>query len=86
MIEMKKAVIDRIVDGKIAVLLVGDDEMEIHVNYSELPNGAKEGSHLLVNVRDGQVTNIVLHEEEKNEAEERIAQKMVLLRKRMKKK
>ena len=41
-----RAVVDRIVDGAIAVLLVGDDEVELTVPVERLPQGAGEGSVL----------------------------------------
>lgn len=43
-----RAVVDRIVDGVTAVLLVGPDEIELHVPVGELPPGAAEGVWLLV--------------------------------------
>lgn len=41
-----KAVIDRIESG-VAVVLVGEEEEQIHVPQSLLPKGAKEGDHLI---------------------------------------
>jgi len=43
-----RAVIDRIVDGAIAVLLVGPDEVELHVPARDLPEGAGEGSWVVL--------------------------------------
>lgn len=45
--EPEPAVIDRIVEG-VAVVLVGEDEEEFQVPESGLPEGAEEGSLLLV--------------------------------------
>jgi hypothetical protein len=42
-----RAVVDRIGDG-VATLLVGEDEREVAVEPAELPEGAVEGSWLLV--------------------------------------
>ena len=41
-----RAVVDRIVDGEHAVLLVGDDEVELVVPAGRLPEGAGEGAML----------------------------------------
>lgn len=43
-----QAVVDRIVDGAYAVLLVGEEEKEITVPAANLPPGAGEGSWLHV--------------------------------------
>ena len=42
-----KAVVDRI-EGDIAVLLIGDNEVKLHVALADLPSGTKEGSWLKV--------------------------------------
>lgn len=42
-----RAVVDRVTDG-VAVLLVGDDQVERHLPLAELPDGCGEGSWLLV--------------------------------------
>lgn len=45
------AVIDRIEDKGVAVLLVGDDEkMQIDLPAELLPKGAKEGDHLRITI------------------------------------
>jgi hypothetical protein len=45
-----RAVIDRIEDGRTAVVLAGEDEHKIELPASLLPAGADAGSHLLINV------------------------------------
>jgi hypothetical protein len=42
------AVVDRIVDGRHAVLLVGPAEVELHVDVALLPEGTAEGDWLRV--------------------------------------
>jgi hypothetical protein len=42
------AVVDRIEDGQRAVLLVGEDEVEVHVDVSLLPEGTREGDWLRI--------------------------------------
>lgn len=43
-----RAVVDRIVDGVTAVLLVGPDETEMRVDVADLPDGTAEGTWLIV--------------------------------------
>jgi hypothetical protein len=50
-----RAVVDRIVDGTTAVLLVGPDEAEAHVPASSLPDGARDGTWLVVEPDEGTV-------------------------------
>ena len=46
-----RAVVDRVEDGGTAVLLVGEDEeTQVEVPASLLPEGAESGSHLVINV------------------------------------
>ena len=60
-----RAVVDRIEDGGVAVLHVGEDEeTKVELPASLLPEGAESGSHL--------VLNISLDETSRKEAEERV--------------
>ena len=43
-----RAVVDRIEDGRTAVLLAGEDELKIELPASLLPEGADAGSHLVI--------------------------------------
>lgn len=52
-----RAVIDRIEDGEVAVLLVGPGELPRHVPVDELPPDAEEGSWVVLDT----VTAIVLN-------------------------
>lgn len=54
---IERAIVDRIVDGQ-AVLLVGDQEAEHHVDASGLPDGAREGSWLLVRVPEWTIVGV----------------------------
>jgi hypothetical protein len=46
-----RAVVDRIEDGGVAVLHVGEDEeTQVELPASLLPEGAESGSHILINV------------------------------------
>lgn len=41
-----RAEIDRIEDGKTAVLIIGDEKIELDVPIALLPEGASDGDHL----------------------------------------
>lgn len=45
-----RAVIDRVVDGRLAVLLVGPTEDTLHVPVEVLPEGATEGTWLALDL------------------------------------
>lgn len=45
--EPVRAVVDRI-EGDLAVLLIGDDELERHLSAADLPEGVGEGTVVLV--------------------------------------
>jgi hypothetical protein len=76
---MMKAVIDRF-EGEYAILIVGDDEQRLNVPRKLLPEKAKEGHWLQVEILDGQVSNITLDEQETEKARQRIAEKLARLR------
>ena len=79
---MEKAVIDRIVDGRTAVILVGEDERQHHCPADELPEGAKEGTWLRVRVERGRVVSMEVDQEETDLTRRRIEGKMDRLRAR----
>ena len=79
---MEKAVIDRIVDGNTAVILVGDDERQHHYPANKLPEGAREGTWLRVRVEDGQIVAMEMDQEEMGIVHRRIQEKMQKLRAR----
>jgi hypothetical protein len=59
-----RAVIDRVEDNGVAVLLAGEDETKVELPAALLPAGAEAGSHLVVTV--------ALDEGARKEAEERV--------------
>jgi hypothetical protein len=81
---MIKAVIDRIVDGKHAVLLVGENEEEKIISYSLLPKDVGEGSWLNVQFDGDTLISIKADQVETEHRKKRIQDKMNLLRKRSK--
>lgn len=79
---IQSAVIDRIVDGRYAVLLVGRDEVERIVPKHELPAGVREGTWLKVRFRGDCLVYAVIDKETTEAAAQRIHAKMELLRQR----
>jgi hypothetical protein len=75
-----KAVIDRF-EGEYAILIVGDDEQRLNIPRNQLPQNAKEGSWLQLDIVGGQPSNIILDEKETERARQRIAEKLARLRK-----
>ena len=76
---MTKAVIDRF-EGQFAVLIIGDDEQKMDVPRQLMPDGAKEGDWLQVEVENGAIIKAELNNDETAKAKERIAAKLKLLR------
>lgn len=78
---MVKAVVDRIVDDKYLVLLVGEEEKEYIVPLSELNSHLTEGSWVMVQIdSNNEIIDIQLNEKEIKERQESIQDKMALLR------
>lgn len=75
----QSAVIDRIVDGRIAVLLFDEGEEQLQVSVDKLPEGSKEGTWLVVLVQDGELIWAELDPEKTREVQERIKSKRALL-------
>ncbi len=78
----EKAVLDRIEEGQHAVLLVGEEEREFIVPVERLPEGAKAGSWLRVQVDGESLTILGVDQGEEEAARLRIEDKMARLRQR----
>lgn len=74
-----KAVIDRF-EGEFAILIVGEDEQRINVLRKLLPKQTREGNWLQVEIQNGEVSSIMIDEEETAKAKQRIAEKLTRLR------
>ncbi|MBE3142116.1 MAG: DUF3006 domain-containing protein [Thermoplasmata archaeon] len=74
-----KAVIDRF-EGEYAILIVGEEEQRLNIPRKLLPQKAKEGSWLQLEIVDGEARNITLDEQETEKARQRIAEKLARLR------
>ncbi len=79
---MQSAVVDRIVDGSTAVLLIGQKQTQFLCSVEELPVGVKDGQWLMVKIADGRLLEAQIDLEKTQEMKERIGAKLNLLRKR----
>lgn len=80
------AVVDRIVDGEMAVLLLEDDDEVIEqfdVSTERLPAECDEGSIVSVVVADDELIEMTLRPEETRKRRERIREKFNRLAKRL---
>ncbi len=80
--EETKAVVDRIEEDTQAVLLVGEDEREFIVPVERLPEKAKAGTWLRVNLEGMELTILGVDQGEEEAARQRIEDKMARLRQR----
>jgi hypothetical protein len=79
--QRRRASVDRIEDGKYAVL-IADDNREIVIPATDLPEGVEGGMWIQFDEVEGNLTNIEIDEEAQAEARDRIGLKMEELRKR----
>ncbi len=78
----QRAVLDRIVDGAHAVLLLGDEEREVVVPVNSLPSGTTEGTWLLVRFEGEQLVEAVADASETERVRRRVENKMQRLKAR----
>jgi prophage tail gpP-like protein len=78
----EKAVIDRIVDGRHAVLIVGEDERQVVVPATSLPAAAGEGTWLRVRFDGDTLLDARIDREETERVRQRVSAKMEQLRQR----
>lgn len=70
-----RAVVDRVEDGELAVVMVGDDEsFSIDLPVSMLPEGVEAGSHLVITVKPDKESGRAA-EERVNALQERLEQR-----------
>lgn len=79
---VERAVVDRLVDGRWAVLLVGPGEEERVVDLKLLPPGAGEGTWLRLSLAGDEVLALEVDEEETRRVRERLDEKLARLRQR----
>ncbi len=78
-IKIQSAVIDRIVDGITAVLILEEGQEEFLCPALSLPEGSKEGLWLLVRIEDGELVDVEIDHERTAAMEERIRSKRAQL-------
>jgi hypothetical protein len=83
---VEKAIVDRIVDGKHAVLLVGDQEVERVILSTKLPSGVTVGTVVMVEFNGDKLVSTEAIMEETTKTKERIKSKLDLLRQRKRRK
>lgn len=79
---MEPAVVDRLVDGRWAVLLVGPQEEERRVDVNALPPGAGEGTWLRASFAGQELVALEVDEEETRRVRARVEDKLARLRQR----
>lgn len=79
--ERMEAVLDRIVDRKYAVLLIGEEEKERIVLLSQLPEGAREGMKFKLTILEDEIKAVDELKEDVIQSEA-INEKLALLRKK----
>jgi hypothetical protein len=77
-----RGVIDRFVDDKWAVILVGEEETEYNVLVEQLPMNVEESSVVQVDIVNGSVVKVALLEDETTTQQTNISKKMELLKAR----
>lgn len=80
MAQIQKAVIDRIEDGKIAVLFIGEEERRFNVPLNQLPRGVKEGDWLKIELEGQEILKADIDKEETAKRLQRIREKLARLR------
>jgi len=78
----KKAVIDRIEDGRIAVVFLEGSLERFDLPVSLLPDGAREGDWLKLEVCEGKIVGIEIDKEETERNRKKIRKKFEELRRK----
>lgn len=68
--------VDRIEDGRFAVLLVDSLGKEFIVDISELPEGVSEGLYVKIILTDGEIREITAESEKTEAMEQKIADQL----------
>jgi hypothetical protein len=74
-----RAVVDRI-EGALAVLLVGEQEHEVHLSVADLPEGAAAGAWVHLEMAEGTVTCTARDEAGEAEARQRVDDRLDRIR------
>lgn len=74
--------IDRIEDERFAVILIDSLGKEFVVNVWDLPETAKEGSYLTITLIDGEISGLVVNQQETETMEKEISEKLQRIKSR----
>lgn len=77
-----KAVFERIADNRFAVLLVGDQERELHVPVEQLPADASPGCWMQVTISGEKLINATIDAAQTERVAAHISKQLDTLRKR----
>ncbi|GKV67282.1 MULTISPECIES: DUF3006 domain-containing protein [unclassified Sporosarcina] len=76
--------IDRMEDGRFAVLLVEDTGEEFIADVTALPEGAKEGVYVTITLVDDKITELVINRQETEVMEKKIEEQLKKVKSRSK--
>ncbi|MDV2581992.1 DUF3006 domain-containing protein [Alkalibacillus haloalkaliphilus] len=79
-----QGVLDEIVDGQTAVILIETTKQTFHLPISQLPEGSQEGIWYDISVESDQVLKLTINKEKTKEQEEAISNRLNRLRKNSK--
>ncbi|WP_096153551.1 MULTISPECIES: DUF3006 domain-containing protein [Bacillus] len=79
-----KGVLDRIVDGKHATILVEDLQKEFVIDVSQLPLGSKEGSHYHLTVFGEEITALTLDSQSEQNSQQKVSSQINRLKSKSK--
>ncbi len=77
----KKAVIENMFEDKV-VLLVGEEEEEKAISNKLLPKEAKIGDWVNLTIKDNEIVEVIVDQEETKKVKDRIREKLEKLRNR----
>lgn len=78
----EKAVFERLADNRLAVLLVGNEERELHVPVEQLPADASPGCWMQVNIAGEKLIKATMDAEQTEGVAAHISKQLDKLRKR----
>lgn len=78
----EKAVLERIADNRLAVLLVGDEERELHVPMEQLPADVSPGCWMQVTISGEKLITATIDTEQTERVAAHISKQLDTLRKR----
>ncbi|GAA0451145.1 DUF3006 domain-containing protein [Alkalibacillus silvisoli] len=75
-----EGVLDEIVDGQTATILIESTNKTFHISAFDLPEGAREGDWLNVEVEDGEVVQLTINQQKTAEQKQSVKKRVDRLR------